>query len=357
MRKPRWYDQLQYIILYALGFVIIGFASLMTNEVGFQGLKEPGFYISQVLTYVAIICIIIATLLKIIDHFMFTDPEYLESEKKIAEFANQYIPVLFARYSDYVNPTRKQKQFVANVKHEIRLILKGKKFLGIPWLVYGKPKPEDLTIWTEGTLEEKKQNPFCLQIATLEVQLTEKWIKEHINSIEVSYDEITLDVVLGGYASTGDTDHANDYVTKNKGWKLFKDKAPMILFSFGFSTFAGAIVVDLVLNETAWLNIVVKTMVLLYNTMMTVRYAHGWTQRVTLKDIRFRRGITLEYYKWVEQEAHKKPAVNPEEVLKAAEEAKKAAVPAVIQLPHTENKEVKPDGHNQTLNGNLVGSQ
>ena len=351
MRKPRWYDQLQYILLYALGFIIIGFASLMSNEVGFSGLKEPGFYISQILTYVAIICIIIATLLKVIDKFIFENEEYKKAEQAIADFANQYIPVLFARYADHVNPTRKQKQFVANVKHDIRVLLKGKKFLFFTW---GKPKQEDLRIWAEGSLEDKRANKFCVAVATLEVQLTEKWIKEHIDSIEVSYDEITLDVVLGGYSSTGDTDHANDYVTKHKGWKLFKDKAPMILFSFGFSTFAGAIVVDLVLNETAWLNIVVKTMVLLYNTMMTVRYAHNWTERVTLKDIRFRKAITLEYYKWIEQEANKQPKVNPEDIIKAAE-PKKDQLPAVIHIPPTENKEVKPDGLNQTPNGSLVG--
>lgn len=337
MKKPRWYDQLQYVILYILGFVIIGFASLMTNEVGFAGLREASFYISQILTYVAIICIIIATLLKVIDKFTTENEEYLAAEQDIAKFANEYIPVLFARYSDYINPKRKEKQFIADVKHEIRVLLKGKRFLGFTW---GKPKQEDLRIWTEGTLEEKKANKFCLDIATLEIQLTRKWLDDHLDTLEVAYDEITLDVVLGGYASTGDTDHANDYVTRKKGWLLFKDKAPMILFSFGFSTFAGAIIVDLVLNETAWLNIVVKTMVLIYNTIMTVRYAHGWTKRVTLKDIRFRRGVTKEYARWIEQEASKVPVINPEEVL--AKNTKPVEVPVTepvtSTLPETEDK-------------------
>lgn len=352
MKKPRWYDQLQYIVLYLLGFAIIGFASLMTNEVGFQGLKEASFYISQILTYVAIICIIVATLLKVIDNFILTDEEYLKAEHEITEFANNYIPILFARYADYINPKRREKQFIANVKHEIRILLKGKRFL---WFTWGKPSQEDLRIWTKGSLEDKRANDFCLRVATLEVQLTQEWIKEHINSIAIDYDEITLDVVLGGIISKGDNEQANDYVTKRKGWKLFRDKAPIMLFSFGFSTFAGAIIVDLALNSSAWLNILVKSMTLIWNTFMTIRYAKNWTQRVTLKDIRFRKGVTTEYNKWIEQEASKQPKVDPKEVLKSAEIKTDVQLPAVIHIPPTENKEVKPNELNQTTNGSLVG--
>jgi len=334
MRKPRWYDRLQYVILYILGFVVIGIASLMTSEVGWAGLKEPAFYISQILTYVAIIFIIVATLLKIIDDFTNTNEQYLAAEEDITKFANNYVPVLFARYADYVNPKRKEKQFVANVKHQIRILLKGRKFLFFQW---GKPSANDLRIWTRGTLEEKKANKFCMKVATLEVQLTKEWLEKNIETMDVDYDEITLDVVLGGYITKHSRLQANDFVTKHKGWRLFKEKSPKILFSFGFSTFAGAIIVDLALNPSAVLNIIVKTIVLIWNTIMTIRYAKAWTLKVTLKDIRFRKGVVNEYNKWIVQQAQKQ--TEEQAALKALVQGK-APEPTKEEVNEDERKEV-----------------
>jgi transcription initiation factor TFIIIB Brf1 subunit/transcription initiation factor TFIIB len=35
---------------------------------------------------------------------------------------------------------------------------------------------------------------------------------------------------------------------------------------------------------------------------MTIRYANDWNQTVTLKDIRFRKGVITEYNNWIKQE-------------------------------------------------------
>ena len=53
------------------------------------------------------------------------------------------------------------------------------------------------------------------------------------------------------------------------------------------------------------LSIFVKCITLLFQAFTTIRYANEWNQTVTLKDIRFRRGIISEYNIWLTQEFKK----------------------------------------------------
>ena len=60
------FRKVQYILIYVVGFILIGATSLISGDIGWSGFKDWKFYTDTGLTYMAIICIIVATLFKIL---------------------------------------------------------------------------------------------------------------------------------------------------------------------------------------------------------------------------------------------------------------------------------------------------
>ena len=286
----KWFKKAQYVILYLLGFGLIGITSLITGEIGFAGWRDARFYVDTILTYMAIICIIIATVLKIVDQFKETNQEYKDSNTKIQTFAEKsYIPSLFTKYADHANEKRKLKQYLFNIKKKIYNLEKS-------------ASEEDLHTWVNGTSELKANNTFCKKRAFLEQQLTDNYIKKYLPTMFVEYDRITATVILGGYYSAHDADSANEFVTKNQGRKMLLDNLPRLLYGFAFTAFTSSLILDIAFSTNALISILTKTLVLCYQTFLTIRYANNWNEEVTLKDIRFRKGIINEYETWLKQQ-------------------------------------------------------
>lgn len=285
-----FFKKAQYIIIYVLGFILIGATSLMSSNFGWRGWHDWAFYFDVGLTYAALICVILATLLKIIDDFKQKDEEYLDSDKKIKDFAMKtYIPSIFSKYCDHTNKQRKLKQYVYNIKHKIYLLEK-------------KASEQDLAIWVNGTQQEREANKYCKRRLLLEKQLTDAYIKANIDTTKVKYDKVSSAVVLGGYYAKDENKYVNDFVTKGKGWKAIRENLPRILFGFAMTSFASSIMVSFTFNTTQIIPIIVKCFTLIFQAFMTIRYANEWNQTVTLKDIRFRKGIIAEYETWIIQE-------------------------------------------------------
>lgn len=285
-------NKVQYAVLYGIGLLLIGVTSFITGGMGWETFKDPLFYIQNVLTYAAIISVIAATMLMIIDRFKETDSEYVESSGLIQKFARDtYVPSIFSKYCEHANKKRKRKQFIYDTKQKIYKLEK-------------KATEKDLYLWNHDRENAiKAGNKYCTKRVILEEQLTDKWIYENIEVTQVKFDHITASVILGGIFSKLDNFSANDYVTKHAGLIVVRDKAPMILFSFAITCLISSIVVDFAFTPADFITFFTKLFVLCYNTFVTVRYANNYNQSVTLKDIRFRKGIVKEYNMWVEQEA------------------------------------------------------
>lgn len=292
----RLFRKIQYIVVYILGLILIGATSLMSSDFGWRGWQDWVFYFDVTMTYAALICITFATLLKIIDDFKTTDKEYTTSDAKIKEFAiKTYIPSIFSRYCDHTNKQRKLKQYIHNIKHKIFLLEK-------------RASEEDIACWISDNKEAKAQNKYCQRRQLLEKQLTDQYIKANIDTTKVNYDRVTSAVVLGGYYAKDENSQVNDFVTKNKGWKATRENLPSILFGFAMTTLSSSIIVSFAFNQAQIVPIIVKCFTLVFQAFMTIRYANEWNQTVTLKDIRFRKGIVNEYEHWVIQEYKKQEA-------------------------------------------------
>ena len=286
----KWYRKIVYISIYAIGFILIGATSLISSDLGWKGFQDWSFYVDTGLTYAAMICIIIATLLKIIDDFKRCDPEYKEAEKEIKDFATKrYVPSIFSKYADHVNYKRKLKQYIHNIKRKI-------------YELESKASDEDIAIWVGTDKEKQKTNTYCIKRTILEKQLTDDYIKKNINTTKVVYDKISASVTLGGYYEKDENKYVNEFITKHKSAKAAKENLPRLLFGFSMTCFATSIVVSLNFNTAMILPILIKLITLLFQAFMTVRYANEWNETVTIKDIRFRRGIVKEYDNWTKQE-------------------------------------------------------
>jgi hypothetical protein len=287
------FDKISYILLYLLGFSIIGLASLIDPNLGFKELSWS-IIVDNALTYVAIICIIIATLLNVVDKFTTTDEEYLASEKAIKDFASSpdYVPSIFSRFTTSINYNRKRKQHEFNIKKKLTYL-------------ENHASDKDFSIWNFGTNEEKLNNNYCVKRSTLEYQLSEEWIKKNLHLIDISYDKITSSIILSGVYSKRENNSPNDFITKHKSSKVAREKLPQLLISFAMTLLTSSIVINFIFSSSALLSLITKTGVLCWNTFMTIRYANTWKLEVTLKDIRWRRGILTEYNKWLKEEVDK----------------------------------------------------
>ena len=174
------FKRIQYILIYVCGFILIGVTSLISSDVGWRGFHDWKFYVDTGLTYMAIICIIVATLLKIIDEIKLKDKEYIEADKAIKDFATKtYRPSLFSKFCDHTNKKRKLKQYVHNIKRKI-------------YELENKASEEDLHIWVNGTKEDKDKNEYCKKRLNLEKQLTDDYIKSLENYMNNENPKIRL---------------------------------------------------------------------------------------------------------------------------------------------------------------------
>lgn len=294
------FKKIQYILIYVLGFILIGVTSLVSGDIGWSGFHDWKFYVDTSLTYMAIICVIVATLFKIIDDFKAKNQEYISADKEIKDFAvKTYRPSLFSKFCDYTNKKRKLKQYVHDIKHKIYKLEK-------------KASELDLHIWVNGTKEEKEHNEYCKKRANLEKQLTDVYIKANIDTTKVNYDKVSSAIVLGGYYSKEENKFANEFITKHKSSKMARENAPRLLFGFAMTCFASSIIVSFSFDATMLIPILVKCVTLLFQAFTTIRYANEWNESVTLKDIRFRKGVITEYNNWIIQEYARQQAEKTE---------------------------------------------
>ena len=298
-------NKLQYILLYLISVLIIGATTIITGDVGLNLFKQPSFYINQLLVDAAILCVTLATVYAYVDRFKETCEEYIENIKYISEFAKgkSNIPSIFSRFLESLNEKRKLRQYEHNIKRAL-FKLENKRL----FILFGprKYKEKDFYIWNHGTLDEKMNNEYCKKRITLEDKLTKEFIDRNFDYMVIKYDKVTTEVVLGGFYKDKDNNKANDFITKSPEGEVVSYKLPRLLLSFGVMFILSSLVFgEADFSVNALIMVGIKLVTLIWNTYTAIRYAKEFSNTVTLKDTRFRKGIILEYEKWLNQEAAK----------------------------------------------------
>jgi hypothetical protein len=291
----KFYKRTQYFILYAISLLLIGITSLIDKNSGinFENLRNFTWYVDQIVTSFAIITTVMATVYMIVDNYKQNDKEYIGLEQEIKTFANtDYVPTHFSRYLDNVNLKRKKAQYEFNIKKKLYNLEKN-------------ASDKDLLLWSTGTDKQKSKNYYCRKRKKFEERLSEEWINQNIKFIFVKFDKITTSLVLGGHFSKEDNDSPNDFITKHTESKVVRDKLPTLVLGIAITSIASSIVVTLLFNDAALLSVATKFFVLLFQVYNSIKYANDWNERITLKDIRFRKAISQEYKVWLRQQVIK----------------------------------------------------
>lgn len=301
----KWLNRIYYIGMFLLALLLITGTDLFSAQVGFNALKEPTFYVKQIIVYIAVICVTFGTVYTYIDSYKEKNQEYKDADKFILEFASskEYVPSILGLYLEDLNRKRKIAQYRFNIQKKLHKLESYK-----PWYKLSKKyTDEDIHIWNKGTDEEKQKNEYCRKRLLLEEQLEEEFIQKNIDVLHVKFKKVTESVILGGYYDDEERNGPNEFVTKNIGGKILAYKLPKILLSFGWTFMLSMIIFDLTsFNVNAIMSIATKLGTLAWNAYTATRYAKELTETTIIKDIRFRRGIIVEYRKWIGQKVQAK---------------------------------------------------
>lgn len=305
-------ERLQIILLFLVSFLIVGGASLFTADMSLDMFKDGYFYVNQIITDSAILCVTFGSVYLYLDWFKENNAEYKACITYIDAFAAgaTNIPSILLKFLEGFNRKRKIAQYKFNVGLKISkldyivinlLFFKIKKF---------RYTEEEMHIWNKGTDEQKANSEYCRKRKMYEEQLDEELIENTIDTTPVKYDRVTIGTLLSEYYSDDEDAGPNEFVEKHENVQIVKYRIPKLLFSFGFTFLLSSIIFDaIVFNSAGLMSLTIKIFTLLFNMWSSTMYAKKHSLKITLHDARFRKGVLMEYDKWLKQEASKPKSI------------------------------------------------
>jgi len=301
-------ERLQIVLLFLISFLIVGGASLFTANMGWGLLKDGYFYVNQLITDVAIVCVTFGSVYLYLDWFKENNKEYLDCIQYINNFASgeTNIPSILLRFLASFNRKRK----IAQYKYQIGLKLSKLDYVVLNFWLFKIKKlrysEEEMHIWNKGTEEQKAKSKYCRKRKMYEEQLDDKLIEDIIDTTPVKYDRVTIGTLLSEYYSDDEEAGPNEFIEKHENTQIVKYRVPKLFFSFGFTFLLSSIIFDaIVFNSAGLMTLTIKIFTLLFNMWSSTMYAKKHANRITLHDARFRKGVLMEYEKWINQEAAK----------------------------------------------------
>jgi len=266
--------------------------------------RTMAWFMENLFAVISLVMITFAVIFLGIDEYKRTNEEYKAAEEDIKKFIKlEYRPTVWTKFKNYINPIRKINQY----QEVLRVQLHNLEF---------KAKEEDLILY-DSTREEdqdkKLTNPYCMKRKYLEDRSNEKWLRANIKHIKVTYDEIDINVVVSGSfpKNSNKVRQVNEFVTKGKGWKLFRSRIPIIVLITGIFMFVSSMILQFEFGVTFWANTGIKIMSMAWNIFIAIRFKEEWNQTVTLTDIMFQDGMVKEYRNYVKREL-KSQGLNPQ---------------------------------------------
>lgn len=307
-------EKIQFIALILLSFVLIAGVDLIKANVGWDSVHDPYFYISNIITDIALLLITFGVVYLVLDMLKGSDATYIATKLEIDEFAvsKENIPSVLTRFLDQLNRKRKINQYEYNIMVKLyKLESKIKWYAYLPIVKWFVKNPtyyteEEMHLWIKGTEEEKAKSAYCRKRKMYEEQLDKDLIDTIIDMKYVKFDKITTATLLNDYYSKGDVTQVNDFVTKDENAQIARYRVPLLLLSFGFTFLLSSLILDSIrLNWIALITISAKLLTIAWNVFTSYRYAKKHFVNITLHDVLFRRSIIAEYKKWLGQEAAK----------------------------------------------------
>lgn len=140
------------------------------------------------------------------------------------------------------------------------------------------------------------KNRYIRQKRALEEMLTDNWIAEHINKLNIDYNEIDINFIETGDIMKGQT---KDRVKKSG--KYAKDNMPNRLVMTLITTFISVFTADLILNWNlaGWVDFILRVAVLFVNVVMGTNYANEFFVDTDIHNAKRRVEIANEFWVWL----------------------------------------------------------
>ena len=156
-------ERLQIIFMFLLSFLLVGGATLFTADIGWELLKEPYFYINQLITDAAIICVTFGSIYLYLDWFKENNEEYKDCISYIQDFSSgeKNIPSILLKFLQGFNRKRKiaQYKFLIGLKiSKLDYIILNFGLFKLKKLRYSE---EEMHLWNKGTEEQKANSEYC----------------------------------------------------------------------------------------------------------------------------------------------------------------------------------------------------
>lgn len=283
--------------LLSSGVLIMIISSALLDARGNIEDKGLEYLIENLLSVTSLIMITFGVLYWYIDDFKLKDARFKQAMSTLEVFMRQeYRPAVWTKFRIKKNKERKKLQFEEVLRVEFHNLEK-------------TATEDDFLLWEKGVCERdtdtKETNTYCKKRQVLELKSTDAWLDKNLNSINVDYDEIDIDVIVSGEyfpKKKKGIRQVNDFVTKNKNFKIIRSRVPMILLGTGMIMFITSIWIDLEFSANVVANIAFKIMAIAWNVFVTIRFSDQWNLQVTLKDAMFQAGIVQEYRTYVKKE-------------------------------------------------------
>lgn len=334
-------EKLQFAALILFSLILLAGVDLITADIGWESITDPYFYISNVITDVALLFITFGTVYLVIDVLKEKNEAYKAAKKEVDDFAvsKRNIPSVLSRFLEKLNRKRKINQYEYNILVKLYKLENQKKWYAylpvISWFVKNPNyyTEEEMHIWNFGTEEEKAKSQYCRKRKMYEEQLNKDLIEKIIDIKYVRYDKITSATLLSDYYSKGDDTQVNDFITKDETGQIARFRIPTLVLSFGLTFLMTSLILDSVnWNWIALITISSKLLAISWNIFTSYRYAKKHFNKITLHDMLFRRSIIAEYDKWLDQEAEEQKKIE-EEAKKKAEESQEPKVEVIMDEP------------------------
>ena len=344
------FEKLQYIALFILSLVLIVGVDIITADIGWEMIKDPTFYISNIFVCIALLMITFGTIYMYLDWFKDNNETYIVCRDKIVEFANgeTNIPSILNRFLEALNRKRKINQYKFNIRIKLHRLENNRKWYAYLPIVrlFVKQKTiyseEEMHLWNHGTEEEKAKSEYCRKRKMYEEQLDPKLIEKIIDNEMVAYDKVTSDTILSEYYNKQNKAAANDFITKDESGRIIRFRLPRLILSFGLVFLVTSLVLDgFKFNWLALITITTKILSIVWNTYTSYRYAKKHAVSVTLHDAIFRKSTIIEYEKWLVEEADKTMAQDKAEIEAKEAAAKKKREEDLASMEVVDNVEQK----------------
>lgn len=262
------FKNLPYILLYGIGFILIGLTNLARGTLNTNTLTSWAFWYSTATIYMAIIFITIATLLQSVQTLLENDEAYARYSNELQEYIDKEHNEEFLDEFILVENNRRKK-----------------KAWKMKWDRKLKKLENKATAKDNKDFLEKRSTRYTRTKRRYTEFLTDYYIDTNLDYLKVKYKAISRALMQIGVKGNED----EDYIEEKPIAVGVMDLLPKMLLGFGWLLFLNATaLVFLEPDIQTFIAFFTNAGVLVYYIILTKSYSKVFFKKTTLKNVVFR---------------------------------------------------------------------